>query len=130
MIASDELNVRTLTILTEDFIIKNSYQFLKKDPIRILQAVFYYKSFTRLQECCLETICLDPELLFNSSKFGRLPAHLLEIILNRDDLTFSEIRVWEYLIIWGLAQGQVIHQDDLKRVLSKLIPLIRFNEIS
>ena len=48
-----------------------------------------------MQEFCLETICFQPEILFDSVKFINLPAPVLEIILRRDDLNLDEIDVWE-----------------------------------
>src|SRR5207249_3211675 len=102
----------------------------------------YCKPLVNLQEYCLELICSEPEILFNSDKFIQLSAPLLEIILKCDDLTLDEIEIWENLIKWGLAQGQATsvnqdvskwNQDDInifKRILYKFIPLIRFYEIS
>ena len=140
MIASDELKFKKLTKLTEDFIIENHHQFLKNDPVGILQIVYCCKPLVNLQEFCLKKICSEPESLFNSDKFTQLSAPLLEIILKRDDLRLDEIEIWENLIKWGLAQEQALNQDvskwsqdDInifKRILYKFIPLIRFYEIS
>jgi hypothetical protein len=140
MIVSDELKLKQLTKITEDFIIENYQQFLQNDPVGILQIVYYNKSLVNLQEFCLETICSDPKMLFNSDKFINLPAPLLEIILKRDYLNLAEIEVWESLIKWGLAQEKTLDQDVTKwnqenfnhfqRILYKFIPLIRFYEIS
>jgi hypothetical protein len=140
MIASDELKLKQLAKLTEDFIIENYKQFLQNDPVGILRIIYYNKLLVNLQEFCLETICLNPEILFNSDNFINLPASLLEIILKRDNLNLAEIKVWESLIKWGLAQGQTLDQDVTKlnqenfnqfqRILYKFIPLIRFYEIS
>ncbi|RGB34771.1 hypothetical protein C1646_668262 [Rhizophagus diaphanus] len=140
MIASDELKLKQLTKITEEFIIENYQQFLQNDPVGILQIVYYNKSLVNLQEFCLETICSDPKVLFDSNKFINLPAPLLEIILKRDDLDLAEINVWESLIKWGLAQERTLDQDVTKwnqdnfsqfqRILYKFIPLIRFCEIS
>ncbi|CAB4439461.1 unnamed protein product [Rhizophagus irregularis] len=140
MITSDELKLKQLAKITEDFIIENYQQFLQNDPVGILQIVYYNKSLVNLQEFCLETICSDPKVLFNSNKFINLPAPLLEIILKRDDLNLAEIKVWESLIKWGLAQERTLDQDVTKwnqdnfnqfqRIIYKFIPLIRFCEIS
>ncbi|EXX77212.1 BTB/POZ domain-containing protein [Rhizophagus irregularis DAOM 181602=DAOM 197198] len=140
MIVSDELKLKQLTKITEDFIVENYQQFLQNDPVGILQIVYYNKSLVNLQEFCLETICSDPKILFNSDKFINLPAPLLEVILKRDDLNLAEIEVWENLIKWGLAQEKTLGQDVTKwnqenfnhfqRILYKFIPLIRFYEIS
>ncbi|CAB4377866.1 unnamed protein product [Rhizophagus irregularis] len=91
MTSSDELKLKQLTKFTEDFIIENYQQFLQNDPVGILQIVNYNKSFVNLQEFCLEAICSDPKILFNSDKFIKLPAPLLEIVLKRDDLNLAEI---------------------------------------
>ncbi|RGB33205.1 hypothetical protein C1646_761983 [Rhizophagus diaphanus] len=140
MIASDELKLKQLTKITEDFIIENYQQFLQNDPVGILQIIYYNKSLVNLQEFCLETICSDPKILFDSDKFINLPAPLLEVILKRDDLNLAEIEVWESLIKWGLAQEKTLYQDvtnwnqenfnHFQRILYKFIPLIRFYEIS
>ncbi|EXX73781.1 hypothetical protein RirG_057280 [Rhizophagus irregularis DAOM 197198w] len=140
MIISDEMMLKKLTKLTEDFIVKNQQQFLQNDPVGILQIVYYCKPLINLQEFCLEKICSKPEILFKSDKFIQLPAPLLEIILKRDDLNLKEIEIWENLIKWGLAQEKTLNQDVskwskddiniLKRILYKFIPLIRFFEIS
>src|SRR6266498_3853428 len=65
---------------------------------------------------CLNKICSEPEILFNSDKFTQLSAPLLEIILKRGDLALDEIEIWENLIKWGLAQEQApnVNQDVSK----------------
>ncbi|RGB29049.1 hypothetical protein C1646_767090 [Rhizophagus diaphanus] len=140
MIVSNELMLKNLIKFIEDFIIENQQQFLQNDPIGIFQIIYYCNSLANLQEYCLDMICSEPEILFNSDKFTQLPAPLLEIILKRDDLNLEEIKIWENLIKWGLAQEQVLNQDvskwskdDInifKRVLYKFIPLIKFYDIS
>ncbi|CAB4444577.1 unnamed protein product [Rhizophagus irregularis] len=140
MFASDKLMLKKLTKLIEDSIIKNQQPFLQSDPIGILLIIYYCKSLVNLQGYCLDKICSDPGILFNSDKFTQLPAPLLEIILKRDDLNLEEIEIWEILIKWGLAQEQVLNKDvskwnhdDInifKKILSRFMPLIRFYEIS
>ena len=134
MVASDELKLKKLTKITEDFIIENCHRFLQNDPVGVLQIV-YYNPFVNLQELCLEEICFEPGALFNSDKFTQLSAPLLEIILRRDDLNFSEIKIWEYLIKWGFAQVPTLNQDvtnkcekddvdNLRRIFNTFIPLL------
>ncbi|GBC02008.1 hypothetical protein RclHR1_04410001 [Rhizophagus clarus] len=140
MIVSDEFMLEKLTKLTEDFIIENQRQFLQKDPVGILQIVYCFKPLVKLQEYCLDKVCSEPKILFNSDRFTQLSAHLLEIILKRDDLNLEEIEIWEYLVKWGFAQGQALNQDvtkwsqddfnTFKRILYKFIPLIRFYGIT
>ncbi|PKK79392.1 hypothetical protein RhiirC2_769186 [Rhizophagus irregularis] len=141
VIASDKLKLKPLTKTTEDFMIENHQGFLRMDPVRILiEIINCNESLVNLQENCLKIICSDPKILFNSNKFIYLPATLLEIVLKRDDLNLAEIEIWEGLIKWGLAQEKTHDQDVTKwnqddfnhfqGILYKLIPLIRYYEIS
>jgi hypothetical protein len=139
IIASEELNLENLTKLTKDFIVDH-HQLLQSDPVEILQTVFNHESLNNLREYCLEIICPEPEILFNSNKFIRLSAQLLEIILKREDLNIDEIEIWENMVKWGLAQEHYFdedvsqwNQDDImtfKRIICRFIPLIRFYDIS
>ncbi|GBC21691.2 BTB/POZ domain-containing protein [Rhizophagus irregularis DAOM 181602=DAOM 197198] len=139
MIISDKLMLKKLVKLIEEYIIEHQQRFLQNDPVRILRIISYCKALVNLQELCLNKICSEPGILFNSDKFIQLSAPLLEIILQRDDLNLNEIEIWENLIKWGLAQEQVLNQDVskwnkddfniFKRILYKFIPLIRFYEI-
>ncbi|RIA83522.1 BTB/POZ protein [Glomus cerebriforme] len=140
MIASDELNLEQLAKLSEDFIIERYHQFLRNDLVEIFQLTYDRKSLVKLQQFCLEIICFEPKILFNSDKFINLPAPLLKIILKRDDLNLTGIEIWENLIKWGLTQERKFdqdvfewNQDDInafKRILNRFIPLVRFYEIS
>ncbi|CAB4393430.1 unnamed protein product [Rhizophagus irregularis] len=139
MIISDKLMLKKLVKLIEEYIIEHQQRFLQNDPVGILRIISYCKALVNLQELCLNKICSEPGILFNSDKFIQLSAPLLEIILQRDDLNLNEIEIWENLIKWGLAQEQVLNQDVskwnkddfniFKRILYKFIPLIRFYEI-
>src|SRR5688572_4760337 len=111
MITSNDLKLNQLIKVAEDFSIKNQQQFLRNDPIGILQMVYCHEFLNEIQEFCLEIICFEPEILFNSTKLTNLPASLLEIILKRDDLNLVEIEVWKYLVKWGLAQEKALNED-------------------
>ena len=104
MIASDDLKLNQLIKVTEDFFIENHQKFIQIDPVEILQIIYCRQVFNNIQKSCLETICSEPEILFNSIRFIDLSAPLLEIILKRDDLCLDEIEIWDNLIKWGLSQ--------------------------
>ncbi|RGB32318.1 hypothetical protein C1646_816738 [Rhizophagus diaphanus] len=81
-----------------------------------------------------------PNITPQAFDFPNLPSHLLEIILKKDDLVLDEIEIWENLVKWGLAKDKILDNDVSKwnqekfnifeRILHKLIPLIRFHDIS
>ncbi|RIA94057.1 hypothetical protein C1645_803730 [Glomus cerebriforme] len=137
MIASDDLELNTITKLVEDFLIGNHQRYLRNSSIEILQIVYHQQTFNNIKEYCLEAICFEPEILFNSVMFVDLSAPILEDILKRDDLNLIEIEIWENLIKWGLAQEAILNNDKSKEkfdllegILHRFIPLIRFYNIS
>jgi hypothetical protein len=139
LIAVDEINLQTLIHYIQEYLIKHQDKFLQQNPIEILETVYQHETFTELWNFCLEKICEEPEMLFNSDKFISLKAPLLELLLKRDDLSLDEIVVWENLIKWCLAQHSNISQDVTKwnneettimeRTIHRFIPLIRFYHI-
>lgn len=133
-IASDELNLKNLKKLTKDFI-----SIIKKE-FGTLQIIFHHQSLVDLQEFCLEAICPEPKISFNSNKFihGNYPLNYWN---------FSNVKAWilmnwdlRILIKWGLAQEHNFSKDvslwsqdyimAFKRIICRFIPLIRFYDIS
>ncbi|CAB4389223.1 unnamed protein product [Rhizophagus irregularis] len=91
LIAVDELNIHQLISHIQEYLIEHQTQ----NPTGILEIVYQHETFTDLWEFCLEKICEEPEILFNSNEFISLKAPLLELLLKRDDLNMNEIEVWE-----------------------------------
>jgi hypothetical protein len=129
MITSNEYRLNHLVKQAEDFFIKHR-QLLRNDPVGILQLVFNHKTLNKIQEFCLETICSEPGILFNSDDFINLPASILEVILRRNDLNLIEIEVWENLIQWSSAQEKTLSNEIDQETFNKFTPLIRFYDIS
>jgi hypothetical protein len=138
LIAVDELNIHSLISHIQEFLIEHQSEFLHQNPTEILETVYQHETFTDLWNFCLENVCNEPEILFNSENFINLKAPLLELLLKRDDLNMNEIGIWENLLKWCFAQ-QNIHNDpakwskddvtNIERVLYKFIHLIRFYDI-
>ncbi|RGB29040.1 hypothetical protein C1646_818739 [Rhizophagus diaphanus] len=133
IITSDDLKLYQLAKQAEEFFIKNrQYQLLRNDPVGILKLALHHKILIKIQEFCLETICSEPEILFDSDDFIYLPAPILEMILRRNDLKLIEIKVWENLIKWGSAQEaqEKSLDEDKQEKLKRFTPLIRLYDIS
>ena len=141
LIVVKDLEIQTSLIpCVQEYLIKHQYKLLQQNPVEILETVYQYKTFTDLLNFCLEKICKEPEILFNSDKFVNLKAPLLELFLKRDDLSLDEIVIWDKLIKWNSAQHPSIQQDVKKwskeeiiimeRSLHRFIPLVRFHNIS
>ncbi|EXX73733.1 hypothetical protein GLOIN_2v1484761 [Rhizophagus irregularis DAOM 181602=DAOM 197198] len=141
LIAVDELNIQPLISHIQEFLIENGAEILHENPtdiLDILEKFYQHETFENLWNLCLETICDDPKILFNSDKFINLEAPLLELLLKRDDFYIKEIVIWENLLKWCFARQNIKsdpekwNKDDITnigRLLHKFIPSIRFYNI-
>ena len=139
LIAVDELNIQPLISYIQEFLIKHQTKFLHQNPTGILETVYQHETFTDLWNFCLEKICEEPKILFNSDNFINLKAPLLELLLKRDDLIIDEIETWDNLLKWCFTKQNMMNDptkcstdDDITKIersLHKSIPLIRFYDI-
>ncbi|GBB89312.1 hypothetical protein RclHR1_00160028 [Rhizophagus clarus] len=140
LIATEELGLNILNEYIQEFLIENQNELLHNNPIEILEVVFQYEAFTKLKDNLLKTICQKPKILFGTDKILSLPAQILESLIKRNDLALDEIEVWDNLIKWAHAQHPAVRKDPFKwtkdeltlmeRTLLKLIPLVRFHDIT
>ncbi|POG63263.1 hypothetical protein GLOIN_2v1687800 [Rhizophagus irregularis DAOM 181602=DAOM 197198] len=138
LIAVDELNIHPLVSHIQEFLIEHQIEFLYQNPTGILETVYQHETFTDLWNFCLEKICEEPKVLFDSDKFIDLKAPLLELLLKRDDLNMEEIEIWENLLKWCFSQQNMKNEPlkwnkeditKIERALYRFIPLIRFYDI-
>ncbi|RIA98682.1 hypothetical protein C1645_731421 [Glomus cerebriforme] len=127
LIAVDELNIHSLINHIKEYFINHIIEFLYQNPIDILEIIYQYEqSFMDLWNFCLEIICKDPKILFDSDKFIYLKAPLLELFLKRNDLNMDEIKIWENLLKW---YQQNIKNDSIQDI-TNIESLIKFNAIN
>ncbi|RGB29617.1 hypothetical protein C1646_745261 [Rhizophagus diaphanus] len=139
LIAVDEFNIHQLISHIQEYLINHQTEFLHKNPTGILETVYQHETFTDLWNFCLEKVCEEPKILFNSDNFTNLKAPLLELLLKRDDLNMDEIEVWESLLKWCFTQQNIKNdptkwsKEDITKIersLHRFIPLIRFYDIN
>ncbi|CAI2181532.1 10697_t:CDS:2 [Funneliformis geosporum] len=63
LIASNEFGLHKLSQYVTDFLIQHQRNFIRKDPIHIIDIVYSHDLFINLREVCLDVICSDPEIL-------------------------------------------------------------------
>ncbi|RIB03422.1 hypothetical protein C2G38_782384 [Gigaspora rosea] len=105
----------------------------------------YKKSFQNnkpqvLQKWCNDIIVKYPDKIFESEDFVSLQENALVSIISRGDLQMEEIRIWNYIIKWGIAQNPGLPSDPedwtpknfltLKTTLRNCLPHIRYFQIS
>ncbi|GBC02017.1 hypothetical protein RclHR1_04410010 [Rhizophagus clarus] len=140
LMSVDEFGLHTLYEHIQVFMINNLKRFLQNDTIKILEIIFQHESLATLRNSCFETICQEPNILFGTDKILELSAELLELFLEREDLSLIEIKVWDNLIKWTHAKHPTIDTDTskwskedstlMKETISRFIPLIRFQDIT
>jgi hypothetical protein len=110
---------------------------LPKDFITICQ----YEHFTKLNNVALAIACRNPKVIFESKEFLKMEENHLIKLLKCDDLELEEIKIWEYLIKWGIENTDSILDSDLtkwtptdfmelEKTLHNCIPHIRFFQMS
>ena len=70
----DELNIQSLISHIQGYLIEHQTEFLHQNPTGILETVYHHETFTDLWNFCLEKICEESKLLFNSDRFIYLKA--------------------------------------------------------
>src|SRR6266542_5390772 len=97
LISVDVLNLQSLISQIEEYLIKNKFEFLQKNPTEILELIYQHESFTKLWNFCLEKIRETPKSLFDSDKFISIKAPLLELLLKQVNLYLEQTVIWDNL---------------------------------
>src|ERR1044072_3186879 len=109
---------------------------MKQNFNMIYQMSFENDSFLELQKFCTELISKEPEKIFDSIDFTSISENSLISLIQNDNLQMNEIRVWEHVLKWGIAQNPELSSDPsnysnddfnaLRNTLQQCIPLIKF----
>ncbi|RHZ62384.1 hypothetical protein Glove_340g71 [Diversispora epigaea] len=136
--AADELGLIKFIEFIQEFLIMNKIKILHQDPTIICPIA--HQGPENLTKIYLETICHNPEILFESDKFFSIEEDVIILILKSDELAMDEIKIWNCLIKWGIEQTPKLKNDPkkltdqdfitLEKRLHNCIPLIRFRQIS
>ncbi|RHZ49015.1 hypothetical protein Glove_535g25 [Diversispora epigaea] len=104
LIASDELLLSELFEHIQEYLLNSKSEWIKRNVIKVHRTIYPHDGCKKLQDYCLDIICKNPLLLFESKDFHEFDESLLLPLLSRDDLQIDEIEIWDHLIQWGLAQ--------------------------
>ncbi|CAG8692366.1 20984_t:CDS:2 [Cetraspora pellucida] len=101
LVAADEFGAQRLINLIQEFLTKNCYQFLRSDPIKILDLVICHNAFDNLKSVYIETfnkycknfLRQDPikilHFIIRHEIFNEFKKISLEIICENPDLLFN-----------------------------------------
>ncbi|CAJ0881561.1 15882_t:CDS:2 [Entrophospora sp. SA101] len=145
--AANELILQELEASVISFFTRHHVNWIKNHPLQLLfHTVFKLESCHKIQQLCLDNICNDPDIVFNSSISKSINESILLQLLKRDDLRMNEIKLLDYLIQWGVTNldincndGNVVDSvsnwtqnefDALDSILKNCIGNIRFENIN
>ncbi|RGB41551.1 hypothetical protein C1646_751973 [Rhizophagus diaphanus] len=140
LVASDELLLEELFNYSQNclsYLIKEKQSWFQQNFVHVLNTISKLANCEKLQEYCIESICMDLQSFITLKGFSKLDKDILYYLLKRDDLQVEETVIWDYLIKWGIEQADLDNNranwdnedyEALKKTLIRLIPLIRFIE--
>ncbi|RHZ87320.1 hypothetical protein Glove_37g192 [Diversispora epigaea] len=139
MFSTNKLELKELSVKLESYLIESRSSWLKTHFSLVYHSIFDSNEFKDLKKFFNDIIAKHPYLIFESEDFTSLQETALVSILKRDDLNFEEIKIWDCVIKWGIAQNPTLPADSkewskenfeaLKITLRKCLPFIRYFHI-
>ncbi|RHZ78437.1 hypothetical protein Glove_165g167 [Diversispora epigaea] len=140
MINANELELKDLSEKLESYLIESKASWLKTHFSLVYLSIFDSNEFKDLKIFYNDIVAKHPNLIFESGDFTSLQETALISILKRDDLNVEEIKIWDNVIKWGIAQNPTLPVDSekwsnenfeaLETTLQHCLPLIRYFHIS
>ncbi|RHZ48701.1 hypothetical protein Glove_543g85 [Diversispora epigaea] len=139
MVNANELELKELSRKLESYLIEYKAPWLRTHFSLIYHSIFNSNEFKSLKKFYDDFIVEYPTLIFESEDFTSIQETALISILKRDDLKVEEIKIWDYIIKWGIAQNPTLPTNlqkwsnenfkALKTILQQCLPLIRYFHI-
>ncbi|RHZ70812.1 hypothetical protein Glove_266g25 [Diversispora epigaea] len=136
MLAADEFELEELTNKLETLLIETKGSWLRTHFSFIYHFIFNRNELKKLKNFCNDIVVKHPNLIFNADDFTSLEESALVSLIKRNDLQIEEVRIWDYVIKWGIAQTSTLpaNHDDwtkenfltLKTTLQQCLPHIRY----
>ncbi|RHZ48143.1 hypothetical protein Glove_557g53 [Diversispora epigaea] len=143
MIIANELEFEELSEKLENYLVESKAPWLRTHFSRIYHSIFdsiKCNEFKGLKQFYNDIIIKHPNVIFESEDFTSLQEAALISILEKDNLQLEEIKIWDYIIKWGIAQNPTLPRNlkewskenfkTLKTTLQNCLPLIRYFHIS
>ncbi|RIB11140.1 hypothetical protein C2G38_131274 [Gigaspora rosea] len=141
MFIASEFLLEELTKDIENHLIETKANWFRLNFMRIYQKSFQNNQFQNLQKWCNDFLVKYPNKIFDSEDITSLQENALVSLIKRDDLQMEEIKIWKYIIKWGIAQNPDLSLDglenwtndnflSLKNRLKSCLPHVRYFQIS
>ncbi|RHZ54354.1 hypothetical protein Glove_428g44 [Diversispora epigaea] len=142
MLAANKFELEELSKKLETILIEDKASWLKTHFYLVCQSDFDKQNSKDLEFCndIVAILAKYPSLIFDNLGFTSLPESALVSLLKRDDLRMKEVKIWDYVIKWGIAQNPTLPINlkhwtkknfrALKTTLQQCLPLIRYFHIA
>ncbi|RIB18873.1 hypothetical protein C2G38_2183421 [Gigaspora rosea] len=140
MLIAHELLFEELTKYLESYLIETKASWLRLHFIRIYEKSFQNHKLLELQNWCNNNVVKYPHKVFDSENFTSLQENALVSLIKRDDLQMEEVKIWNYVIKWGIAQNPSLPSEPsnwsqknnltIKATLKNCLPYIRYFQMS
>ncbi|RIB17292.1 hypothetical protein C2G38_2246467 [Gigaspora rosea] len=140
ILVADEFLLDELIESLEIYLIESEAHWLRSHFVHIYKTCFQNNKLKELQKWCNNILVKYPNLIFDSEDFNSLNEDALVSLIKRDDLQTEEIKIWNYVIKWGIAQNPDLPSNPedwsdenftvLKDTLKNCLPHIRYFQIS
>ena len=111
LVAANELLLQELVDYLQRYLIEVKFKWIEQNFERTYRTSLQYNSFLELQRFCADFMAKSPEKIFKSLDFTSLPEKSLISLIKRDDLQMDEVKIWERVLKWGLAQNPTLISD-------------------
>ncbi|RIB26223.1 hypothetical protein C2G38_305025 [Gigaspora rosea] len=129
-----------LAMQLQTYLIEKEAHWLRLHFNRIYQKSFQHNKLENLQNWCNDFVVKYPNKIFDSEEFFTLQENALVTLISRNDLQMEEVKIWNYIIKWGIAQNPGLPSDSedwshenfssLKTTLQNCLPHIRYFQMS
>ncbi|RHZ82275.1 hypothetical protein Glove_110g71 [Diversispora epigaea] len=140
MLVAYEFGLEELTNKFETLLIDTKASWLKTHFSLIYRTIFDRQNFKKLENFCNDIVSKYPNLIFDSSDFTSLQESALVSLLKRDNLQLEEVKIWDHVIKWGIAQNSTLPTNleewtkenflTFKTTLQQCLPHIRYFHLS
>ncbi|GBC41551.2 hypothetical protein GLOIN_2v1779084 [Rhizophagus irregularis DAOM 181602=DAOM 197198] len=140
LVAAAKFHLQELLDFLQKYLIENKAEVMEQQFELTYQTSLLSNSLAELQQFCTDYMAKSPEKIFKSLSLNSLPEKSLITLIKRDDLKMDEVKIWDYVLKWGLARNPTINsdpsnwsEDDLntmKATLQNCFPFVRFFGLS
>ncbi|RIB17293.1 hypothetical protein C2G38_1444008 [Gigaspora rosea] len=140
ILVANEFLLDELVGSLETYLIESKAHWLRTHFAHVYKTCFQNNKLKVLQKWSNGILAKHPNIIFDSEDFNSLNENALVSLIKRDDLQMEEIKIWNDVIKWGIAQNPDLPSNPedwsdenfmaLNDTLKNCLPHIRYFQVS